>query len=151
MRVTVNRATGLATLGVLLLATAGCAGSPGAGESASPTPSAPVLKVGDCRHVNEAAQMIIVSCDEEHIDEMFFEVAPVGDARDTASIEQHAEEVCTGDAFTDFIGVPRPESEFVVSLVTPEVEGFAPADGVIFCGVGPEGGVVTGTLEGAAR
>ncbi|WDZ92159.1 septum formation family protein [Nocardiopsis sp. HUAS JQ3] len=120
------------------------------------------LNVGDCfveEEMNTAlasedvSNVPLVDCAEEHDSEFFFsyEMTDAEYPGDEATMAQ-AEEVCLGENFTDFVGVPATESELYVGYLHPSQQTWdSYNDREIICYVNTFGEMVTGTLAGANR
>lgn len=120
------------------------------------------LNVGDCFDEeamntalmnSEITDVPLVDCAEEHDSEFFHSHQMTGDEYPgDGEIQTQADELCSGDAFTDFIGVSYEESETYVAHLSPTQESWEQLDDrEILCYVNVPGEKVTGTLEGSAR
>ena len=118
------------------------------------------LQVGDCFTESEMETAMsdtevndipLVDCAESHDSEFFHsEILPDGDYPGQDELWAQAEELCEGEAFTEFIGVEWNESEIYASFLTPMEQGWALGDREILCyAVSME--PVTGSLQGVAR
>lgn len=121
-----------------------------------------VLNVGDCFNEeamntalldSEVTDVPLVDCSEEHDSEFFHSHQMTGDEYPgEGEIQGQADERCTGDAFTDFVGVSYDESEIYVSYLSPTQESWEKLeDREILCYLNVPGEKVTGTLEGSNR
>ncbi|MCY9782429.1 septum formation family protein [Nocardiopsis sp. EMB25] len=119
------------------------------------------LNVGDCfveEELNAAfgsekvSDVPLVDCAEPHDSEFFYaEDMAEGDFPGEAAVDAAVEDVCYGDNFTDFVGVPYTESEIYAGALFPDATGWENFDDrEIICYVFTEE-MVTGTLEGANR
>lgn len=112
-------------------AAATAAESTAAATSAEPTTDSLTdvwrLQVGDCYlsedYPDGALEIPLVECTEPHDREVFYaedltDEAYPGDEAVTAA----AEEICTGDAFTEFVGVTYAASELYVFYLHPTQE-----------------------------
>ncbi|WP_160050318.1 MULTISPECIES: septum formation family protein [unclassified Nocardiopsis] len=120
------------------------------------------LNVGDCfveSSMNtaladsEVSDVPLVDCAEEHDSEFFFSHEMTEDEYPgDAATQTQAEEICTGQNFTDFVGVSYDESEIYAAYLYPTQETWDLLnDREIICYVNTPGEMVTGTLEGANR
>ncbi|MEE2035889.1 septum formation family protein [Nocardiopsis sp. CT-R113] len=153
------RATGLSALAIgSVLALSGC----GAITSLLGGGNVFEIGVGDCFTESEmdaafaggeVSDIPLVDCAEEHDSEVYFtEDLPEGDYPGSDSINTSTEEICYGDNFTDFVGVPYPESEIYVATLSPTEDSWNRADDrEVVCYVVTDGETVTGTLAGANR
>lgn len=111
------------------------------------------LAVGDCLvvgdEVDEAGmgEVTRVDCDEPHDLEVFhlFDLAPdetSGDAR----IERVAE-VCLGEAFTSYVGVPADRSPLRLFPLPPSPDEVARGDREVACAVEDRDGPTRGSVR----
>lgn len=84
------------------------------------------LSVGDCFDVPSSGNITDVNgidCDEPHENEVFaiFEIAGDDEAPfpGVASISRRAQRRCTGNLFTEYVGVPFGESRFNATSINP--------------------------------
>ncbi|PDP86981.1 septum formation family protein [Glycomyces fuscus] len=156
----------LRTLGASVLAAGGVFALSGCGVLMSVIGGGNVmeLNVGDCfveEEMNtalsggEVSNIPLVDCAEEHDSEFFFayDMTEAEYPGDEATMTQ-AEELCTGENFTNFIGVPYAESEIYAYYLYPTQQTWDQLnDREIICYVTTAdiGEMVTGTLEGANR
>ncbi|WP_047870153.1 septum formation family protein [Nocardiopsis sp. RV163] len=122
------------------------------------------LNVGDCfveSEMNtalasgEVSNIPLVDCAEEHDSEFFFsydmtEAEYPGDS----AVQAEADEICTGQNFTDFIGVSYAESEIYVGHLYPTQETwdqFNDREIICYATTSNSGEMVTGTLADANR
>ncbi|WP_444962743.1 septum formation family protein [Nocardiopsis sp. M1B1] len=122
------------------------------------------LNVGDCfveAQMNTAlasedvSNVPLVDCAEEHDSEFFFsyDMTETTFPGDEATIAQ-AEETCTGEEFTSFVGVPYAESEIYVGYLYPSQQTwdqFNDREIICYVTTSETGETVTGTLAGANR
>lgn len=153
------RATGLSVLAAgSVLALSGC----GIITSVLGGGNVMELNVGDCfveadvqaaLSSGEVTEVPLVDCAEEHDAEFFHAYDMAQDeypGEDAALAEM--EETCTGQAFTDFIGVSYDDSVIFTKGLYPTEESWNLADDrEIICYVVSDSGMVTGTLQGANR
>lgn len=119
----------------------------GAGTSGPDAPDAGL----DDTVPDSATGVTRISCDEPHVGEVYAqqdldnEVLFPG-----ARMPQFTAAVCTGDAFSDYIGYPFDSSVFDVITYAPSKESWAAGDRTVTCVVtDPAAGYIPGTLEGA--
>ncbi|CAL9383392.1 septum formation family protein [Nocardiopsis dassonvillei] len=122
------------------------------------------LNVGDCfveEQMNtalasgEVSNIPLVDCAEEHDSEFFFayDMTEAEYPGEDATLTQ-AEELCTGEEFTNFIGVPYSESEIYAGHLYPTQESwdqFNDREIICYATTSTSGEMVTGTLSGANR
>lgn len=119
------------------------------------------LNVGDCFNIDEMEAVLggeevsdvpLIDCAEPHDSEFFVaEQMPEGEFPGDEAINAEATELCQGQAFTDFVGVPWEESALYAFPLTPTEESWNRIDDrEIICYVNNPDEMVTGTLEGAA-
>jgi hypothetical protein len=113
------------------------------------------LTVGDCvRLADEGtdaaglAEATIVDCEEPHDLEVFhvFELSPERRTLDTMAPE--IAEVCLGEPWEDYLGVPADASELELLPIPPTAAALADGDGEVVCTVREPGG---GRTEGSLR
>jgi Septum formation len=116
------------------------------------------LEVGDCvvdRDTLESSDISTVDCGEDHVFELYAKVDLDEDADypGDQQIEAQAQEVCGGDSFEEYVGVPFVDSEIFMFPVWPTEETWEQADDrTILCfAVTEELSTTTGSVEGANR
>lgn len=112
------------------------------------------LKVGDCFNVpddtaTEIGSLPVVDCAEPHDQEAFASTDMTGDSYpgDTA-VTDALNTFCTGDVYTDFIGVPYQDSIYYTSGLTPTAGSWENGDRELLCTVLAEEGKTSGSLAG---
>ncbi|WP_054686240.1 septum formation family protein [Microbacterium sp. No. 7] len=118
------------------------------------------LSVGDCFNdvavegddAGAADSVPIVSCDEPHDNEVYYEFElPEGDYPGVSAIEAAMNENCARE-FQEFVGIVDSESDFFYFGVQPtELSWNERDDRLVQCAVFEPNKQVTGTLKGAAR
>ena len=119
------------------------------------------LNVGDCfidsemeavLGGEEVTEVPLVDCAEPHDSEFFVaHQMPEGEFPGVEAISAEASELCEGQAFTDFVGVPWEDSVLLAFPLTPTEASWNQIDDrEIICYVYHPDEMVTGTLEGAA-
>ncbi|QIK63486.1 hypothetical protein G7068_09955 [Leucobacter viscericola] len=116
----------------------------------------PKYAVGDCINTttNAGGQVTSekVDCAGEHDGQVtHVETLPDGDYPGEEAISNQANTVCTGDAFTSFIGIPFTDSTLSGSFMYPQSVSWTVGDRDITCLVHEAEGKTTGSLQGAAR
>ncbi|RKS10399.1 putative regulator of septum formation [Nocardiopsis sp. Huas11] len=118
------------------------------------------LNVGDCfidsemeavLGGEEVTEIPLVDCAEPHDSEFFVshEMAE-GEFPGMQAINDEATELCEGQAFTDFVGVPWEESALYAYPLTPTEDSWNRIDDrEILCYVYNPDEMVTGTMQGA--
>ena len=113
------------------------------------------FKLGDCKMSSGqglVSDADVVPCDEPHDEEVFFEYKmPDGEFSEEA-IDAASQEQCTGDAFTEFVGLAFNDSVLEVYPLTPTEQTWNEYnDRVIQCIISDPAGQVSTSLKGAAR
>lgn len=113
------------------------------------------LKLGDCKMSSSqglVSDADVVPCDQPHDEEVYFEYTmPDGEYSEEA-INAASEEQCTGDGFTNFVGIGFNESELNVYPLTPtETTWNDYNDRVIQCIISDPAGQISVSLKGAGR
>ncbi|WP_304453823.1 septum formation family protein [Nocardiopsis sp. YSL2] len=119
------------------------------------------LNVGDCFIDSEmeaafggeeVTEVPLVDCAEPHDSEFFVSHQMAeGEYPGDEAVTAEATELCEGDAFTEFVGVPWEESALYAYPLTPTEDSWNRIDDrEILCYVYDPEEMVTGTLEGAA-
>ncbi|MCY9782430.1 septum formation family protein [Nocardiopsis sp. EMB25] len=120
------------------------------------------LAVGDCFIVDDlntafmsesVSEVPILDCSEEHDAEIFYTYdLPAGDYPGADAIGTDAGETCSGQAFTDFVGIEYTMSDIYIDAFTPTEDGWNRLDDrEVVCYLDTQGELITGTLEGANR
>ena len=119
------------------------------------------IEVGDCANVGELADRRIaaipdIDCSEPHDSETFLlgnlnpddtEEFPGDDAA-----RQAVADVCSGQAFTDYVGTSYEASEFDVFYIYPERRAWGSTDGAYVCLVySIDGRTLTESVRGSGR
>ncbi|WP_435105400.1 septum formation family protein [Nocardiopsis synnemataformans] len=103
----------------------------------------------------EVSNIPLVDCAEEHDSEFFFaHDMTEAEYPGTDATMTQADELCTGENFTNFIGVSYAESEIYVGHLYPTQETWDQFDDreiICYATTSNSGEMVTGTLEGANR
>jgi hypothetical protein len=101
----------------------------------------------------EVSDIPLIDCSEPHDSEVFHvEDLPEGDFPGDASVGNSMEEICSGSAFEEFIGVDYRESEIYAAGLRPTQQSWESFDDrEILCYVGTDGETVTESLAGANR
>ena len=104
------------------------------------------LELGQCVELDidetQVTDLPLVDCDVDHQGEVFAVVEVDGDDfPGDESLRRQAEDLCTGDAFEDYIGVPSTRSPLDWFAVTPTEASWSLGDQRIAClAVRPDGG-----------
>lgn len=101
----------------------------------------------------EVSEIPLIDCAEPHDAEVFYvEDLPEGDYPGDSSVQASMEEICTGSAFEEFIGVDYMESAIYVGGLSPTVDTWDNIDDrEILCYVTSDSGAITESLAGANR
>ncbi|WP_116244232.1 septum formation family protein [Nocardiopsis sp. FIRDI 009] len=119
------------------------------------------LAVGDCfiedemysvGSDSEVTDVPLVDCSEEHDSEIYYLYDLEGDSfPGLEAARADADETCTAQAFTDFVGVEYAESEIYASYLVPtELSWNTADDREVVCYLFTDE-MTTGSLEGANR
>lgn len=122
--------------GLALLLT-GCGG--GAGGGGGEDDSVFELEVGTCFNdegeigaEQQVSSVPVVDCEEPHDNEVFALVdLPEGEF--PADVADQAQEICDGEVFTEYLGVPMMESEYSAMPIYPTAETWAEGDREVVC------------------
>ncbi len=149
------------------LALVGCTATGGAAaRTATPSAnsthaSAMDIRVGDCLDDADAgtttANAPIVPCSEPHDSEAFAELTLTGARYPGAdAVQAQAQKGCTGDAFSNFIGIASDDSTLQVSYYFPTEDSWAGGDRTVTCTVyavdtSGKTATTTGSLRNSAR
>lgn len=115
------------------------------------------LEVGDCTDQDlsgSVGEVDTIDCAEPHAAEVFAVFDLEGDEYPGVSaIQADSVEGCQGDRFTDYVGVPYPQSEIFVAYLVPSEETWNEADDrtVICFAVTGDGSPLEGSVQGANR
>jgi len=117
------------------------------------------LEAGDCIDTPEGAEvrrLIVRNCDDPHDAEVFAVVthpAGPGDAFPGApALLEFAANACLGQPFTDYVGVPRGQSQLTEFEIVPESEAWSEGRRGLVCAVdNPDRSPLTATVKGSAR
>jgi len=118
------------------------------------------IRVGDCLNSSvmseqtELQTIPVVPCSEPHEDEVYYafdSTVPGSEYPGEDAILEEADAVCTGDAFTDFVGVPWTESVLEYWPMYPSDGSWASGDREVLCMIYEGTTMLTGSLAGAAR
>ncbi|MCP4961765.1 MAG: hypothetical protein GY925_21180 [Actinomycetia bacterium] len=113
------------------------------------------LEVGGCVAEYDASVVSfdLVSCDEPHEAEVFVaQDLPDESYPGSATLEEIADELCFGEQFAAFIGVPYADSVFFALRLFPAEQTWSDGDRAISCVVVAEGKEqITGPLAGSNR
>ncbi len=120
------------------------------------------IAVGDCFDESamqtalggeEVSNIPLVECSEPHDAEVFHvEDLPDGDFPGESSVQASMEEICTGSAFADFIGVDYMDSSIYVGGLQPTSQTWDSFDDrEILCYAISDEGPITESLAGANR
>ncbi|MBO9626475.1 MAG: septum formation family protein [Microbacterium sp.] len=113
------------------------------------------LKVGDCKMASGSGLVSdadVVPCTEPHDEEVYFDYTmPDGEYSEEA-INAASEEQCTGEGFTNFVGIAFNDSTLNVYPLTPTEDTWNEYnDRVIQCIISDPAGQISVSLKGAAR
>ncbi len=117
------------------------------------------LKPGDCIDTPEGTEvrrLKVRSCDKPHDAEVFAVVthpAAPGDAFPGAdALLEYAANACLGQPFTDYIGIPRGQSQLTEFEIVPESEAWSEGRRGLVCAVdNADRSPMTATVKGSAR
>ncbi|WP_309712000.1 septum formation family protein [Pseudolysinimonas sp.] len=112
------------------------------------------LKVGDCFNIpdenaTEVGSLPVVDCAEPHDQEAFAATDMEGDVfPGDAAVTEALNTFCSGDVYTQFIGIPYQDSIYYTSGLTPTAGSWETGDRELLCTVLAEEGKTTGSLAG---
>ncbi len=117
------------------------------------------LKVGDCLDTPEGTEvrrLKLRPCTEAHDAEVFAVVihpAPAGDAYPGAdALLGYAANLCLGQPFTDYVGIPREQSQLTEFEIVPEREAWSEGRRGLVCAVdNADRSPLTAPVRGSAR
>jgi Septum formation len=117
------------------------------------------LKAGDCIDTPEGTEvrrLRVRACDEPHDAEVFAVVthpAAPGEAFPGAdALLQYAATECLGQPFTDYVGIPRGQSQLTEFEIVPERQAWAEGRRGLVCAVdNADRSPMTGSVRGSAR
>lgn len=115
------------------------------------------LEVGQCISAqtdeDEVSSVPVVDCAEPHSGEIYaLPQVPDGEFPGDAALQQSAQDLCAGQDFTTYVGVPYEESEVYFSYLVPSADTWDDGDREIVCLLtNQEGTDTTGSLRGANR
>ena len=98
-------------------------------------------EVGECVEsisdlTGSVSELPETECDEDHEGEVFFLVEHEGDDDDfpgLSEVESEAREICEGEEFEDYTGVPFEETAIGVVVITPTEESWGEGDRESIC------------------
>jgi len=117
------------------------------------------LKPGDCIDTpdgTEVRRLKVRACDEPHDAEVFAVVvhpAAEGDAFPGAqALLEYAANACLGQLFTDYVGIPRGQSQLTEFEIVPESEAWHDGRRGLVCAVdNPDRSPLTAPVKGSAK
>lgn len=128
------------------------------GASACSSTSVLNLEVGQCiaaeTDEGEISSVPVVDCAEPHSGEIFsLPQLPDGDFPGDAAVRQSAGDLCAGQDFQTYVGVPYQQSTIYFSSLTPTDDTWDDGDREIVCILlaDEQGSETTGSLRGADR
>lgn len=115
------------------------------------------LQVGDCladSTVGEVNDVPVVPCNESHDSEVFsvFDL-PDGEFPGDMTVDEDAEEGCTGEDFAEYVGIEYAESDLDVGFIKPSRDTWNGIDDreVICLAATLDGTALKQSVAGAAR
>ncbi|MEA2829200.1 MAG: hypothetical protein QOG43_3639 [Actinomycetota bacterium] len=117
------------------------------------------LRAGDCIDTPEGSEvrrLTVRPCDKAHDAEVFAVVihpAAPGDAFPGATaLLEYAATTCLGQPFTDYVGVPRGQSQLTEFEIVPETEAWAEGRRGLVCAVdNADRSPLTASIRGSAK
>lgn len=114
------------------------------------------LAVGHCLDdaaaSGEVTSVPIVDCAAPHDSEVFARTEVAGDEFPGAdALDAELVAFCQGEAFTDFVGIPFPDSRYVTGGYYPTEASWARGDRELLCTIRAAEGTTTGSLAGVAE
>jgi hypothetical protein len=117
------------------------------------------LHRGQCVDLDDGDSDLITGlpardCDEPHDGEVFL-IRPMTVSGDEfpgrSALDKKAEEVCSGDAFEEYVGLAYDESELSITYVTPSEDSWTMGDRDVVCvATSSDGSKLTDTVEASA-
>ncbi len=97
------------------------------------------LEVGTCFNDEEEAgaeqqvsSVPVVDCEEPHDNEVFA-LVDLPDGEFPADVAEQAQQICDGEVFAEYLGVPMLESEYSAMTIYPTAETWADGDREVVC------------------
>lgn len=115
------------------------------------------LEVGQCltdtTSDDQVSSVPVVDCAEPHAGEIYaLPQLPDGDFPGEQVISDQADQMCAGQAFQDYVGLPYQDSDIYYSTLVPSTETWDDGDREIVCILAAQdGSSSTGSLRGANR
>lgn len=114
------------------------------------------IAIGDCLNdasvSDEVTSVPLVECSEPHDSEVFARTDSTSASfpGDTA-LSDELTAFCTGEVFTDFVGIPYLESVYETSGYFPTEGSWGDGDRELLCTIWDPAGQVTGSLAGIGK
>jgi hypothetical protein len=117
------------------------------------------LEVGQCitdetPEGEQVTSVPVVECSEPHAGEIYaLPQLPDGEFPGEQAVSDQGDQLCSGQAFQDYVGVAYQESEIFYSALLPSTETWAEGDREIVCILANQDGspLAPGSLRGANR
>lgn len=115
------------------------------------------LEVGQCvtdqASGDEVSSVPVVDCAEPHYGEIYaLPQVPDGPFPGDEALQQTAQELCAGQDFQTYVGVPYEQSEIFFSTIVPSEDTWEDGDREVVCILTDrERTDITGSLRGANR
>jgi hypothetical protein len=101
---------------------------------------------------DEVTSVPLVECSEPHDSEVFARSDSTSASfPGDAALSDELTTFCTGDAFTDFVGIPYFDSIYETSGYFPTEGSWGDGDRELLCTIWDPAGQVTGSLSGIGR
>jgi hypothetical protein len=114
------------------------------------------IKIGDCLNdasaPDEVTTIPVVDCSEPHDSEVFARTDSTSPAfPGDAALSDELTTFCTGDAYTQFVGIPYLESTYETSGYFPTSGSWDDGDRELLCTIWDPAGPNSGTLAGIGK
>lgn len=116
------------------------------------------LEVGQCitdtAQEGQVSSVPVVECTEPHNGEIYaLPQLPEGDFPGDQAVKDQGDQLCAGQPFQDYVGVPYQQSEIYYTKLLPSAETWADGDREIVCILANQDGspLSPGSLRGANR
>jgi len=115
------------------------------------------LEVGQCitdtAQEGQVSSVPVVACSEPHTGEIYaLPQLPDGDFPGEQAVGDQADQLCGGQAFQDYVGLPYDQSEIYITWLSPTAGTWADGDREIVCILAnQDGSNLAGSMRGSNR